>query len=200
MLLIKIEIIMTRKKKLDLVFKKEWLIKAGIDYDRESKVVAPTIYKMNYKTIRGNTYTLSNEEETNMICHIVSNTLPLRDGFSIIGNTLFDYILKNKYSKMELMLIHYIINKLNVNSNIITIDYEDAAKVFNTTKNVIKQSFTDLLSHDNNFIAKTNVPKTFIYDHNVIFKGKLSDFVNRYKALYGDNKAKINDKGRVIIK
>lgn len=188
------------RKKLDLVFKKKWLIKADIAYDRESKVVAPTIYKMDYKIIGGKTYTLSNEEETNMICHIVSNTLPLRDGFSIIGNTLFDYILKNKYSKMELMLIHYIINKLNVNSNIITIDYEDAATVFNTTENVIKQSFTDLLSHDNNFIAKTNVPKTFIYDHNVIFKGKLSDFVNRYKALYGDNKAEIDDKGRVIIK
>ena len=191
---------MARKKKLDLVFKKEWLIKADIAYDRESKVVAPTIYKMDYKTVGGKTYTLSNEEETNMICHIVSNTLPLRDGFSIIGNTLFDYILKNKYSKMELMIIHYIINKLNVNSNIITIDYEDAATVFNTTESVIKNAFTDLLSHDNNFIAKTNVPKTFIYDHNVIFKGKLSDFVNRYKALYGDNKAEIDDKGRVIIK
>lgn len=191
---------MARKKKLDLVFKKEWLIKADIAYDRESKVVAPTIYEMDYKTIGGKTYTLSNEEETNMICHIVSNALPLRDGFSIIGNTLFDYILKNKYSKIELMIIHYIINKLKVNSNIITIDYEDAATVFNTTESVIKNAFTDLLSHDNNFIAKTNVPKTFIYDHNVIFKGKLSDFVNRYKALYGDNKAEIDDKGRVIIK
>lgn len=191
---------MTRKKKLNLSFKKEWLIKADIAYDRESKVVAPTIYKMDYKIIGGKTYTLSNEEETNMICHIVSNALPLRDGFSIIGNTLFDYILKNKYSKMELMIIHYIINKLKVNSNIITIDYEDAATVFNTTESVIKNAFTDLLSHDNNFIAKTNVPKTFIYDHNVIFKGKLSDFVNRYKALYGDNKAEIDDKGRVIIK
>lgn len=42
--------------------------------------------------------------------------------------------------------------------------------------------------------------RLFIYDHNVIFKGKLSDFVNRYKALYGDNKAEIDDKGRVIIK
>lgn len=196
----KIEIIMVRKKKLNLSFKKEWLIKADIAYDRESKVVAPTIYKMDYKIIGGKTYTLSNEEETNMICHIVSNALPLRDGFSIIGNTLFDYILKNKYSKMELMIIHYIINKLKVNSNIITIDYEDAATVFNTTESVIKNAFTDLLSHDNNFIAKTNVPKTFIYDHNVIFKGKLSDFVNRYKALYGDNKAEIDDKGRVIIK
>lgn len=191
---------MARKKKLNLAFKKEWLIKADIAYDRESKVVAPTIYKMDYKIIGGKTYTLSNEEETNMICHIVSNALPLRDGFSIIGNTLFDYILKNKYSKMELMIIHYIINKLKVNSNIITIDYEDAATVFNTTESVIKNAFTDLLSHDNNFIAKTNVPKTFIYDHNVIFKGKLSDFVNRYKALYGDNKAEIDDKGRVIIK
>lgn len=191
---------MARKKKLDLAFKKEWLIKADIAYDRESKVVAPTIYKMDYKTVGGKTYTLSNEEETNMICHIVSNTLPLRGGFSIIGNTLFDYILKNKYSKMELMIIHYIINKLKVNSNIITIDYEDAATVFNTTESVIKNTFTDLLSHDNNFIAKTNVPKTFIYDHNVIFKGKLSEFVNRYKALYGDNKAEIDDKGRVIIK
>lgn len=191
---------MARKKKLDLAFKKEWLIKADIAYDRESKVVAPTIYKMDYKTVGGKTYTLSNEEETNMICRIVSNTLPLRDGFSIIGNTLFDYILKNKYSKIELMIIHYIINKLKVNSNIITIDYEDAATVFNTTESVIKNAFTDLLSHDNNFIAKTNVPKTFIYDHNVIFKGKLSDFVNRYKALYGDNKAEIDDKGRVIIK
>ena len=191
---------MVRKKKLNLAFKKEWLIKADIAYDRESKVVAPTIYKMDYKIIGGKTYTLSNEEETNMICHIVSNALPLRDGFSIIGNTLFDYILKNKYSKMELMIIHYIINKLKVNSNIITIDYEDAATVFNTTESVIKNAFTDLLSHDNNFIAKTNVPKTFIYDHNVIFKGKLSDFVNRYKALYGDNKAEIDDKGRVIIK
>lgn len=198
--MIKIETIMARKKKLNLAFKKEWLIKADIAYDRESKVVAPTIYKMDYKLIGGKTYTLSNEEETNMICHIVSNALPLRDGFSIIGNTLFDYILKNKYSKMELMIIHYIINKLKVNSNIITIDYEDAATVFNTTESVIKNAFTDLLSHDNNFIAKTNVPKTFIYDHNVIFKGKLSDFVNRYKALYGDNKAEIDDKGRVIIK
>ena len=192
---------MARKKNLDLVFKKEWLIKADISYDRESKVVAPTIYKMDYELIGGKTYTLSNEDETNMICHIVSDTLPLRDVFSIIGNTLFDYILKNKYSKMELMLIHYIINKLKVNSNIITIDYEDAAKVFNTTEYVIKNAFTYLLSHDNNnFIAKTNVPKTFIYDHNVIFKGKLSDFINRYKALYGDNKAEIDDKGRVIIK
>lgn len=191
---------MARKKKLNLVFKKEWLIKADIAYDRESKVVAPTIYKMGYKTIRGKTYTLFNEEETNMICHIVSNPLPLRDGFSIIGNTLFDYIIKNKYSKLELMLIHYIINKLNVNSNVITIDYEDAATVFNTTESVIKNGFTDLLSHDNNFIAKTNVPKTFIYDHNVIFKGKLSDFVNSYKDLYGDNKAEIDERGRVIIK
>ena len=186
---------MARKKKLNLVFKKEWLTKADIAYERESKVVAPTIYKMDYKTIKGKTYTLSN-----MICHIVPNTLPLRDGFSIIGNTLFDYILKNRYSKMELMLIHYIINKLKVNSNVITIDYADAAKVFNTTENVIKQSFTDLLSYETNFISKTNVPKTFIYDHNVIFKGKLSDFVNRYKTLYGDNKAEIDDKGRVIIK
>lgn len=109
---------------------------ADIAYDRESKVVAPTIYKMGYKTIGGKTYTLPNEEEeTNMIRHIVSNALPLRDGFSIIGNTLFDYI-----------------------------------------------------------------PKTFIYDHNVILKGKLSDVVNRYKDLYGDNKAEIDDKGRVIIK
>ena len=103
---------MARKKKLDLVFKKEWLIKADIAYDSESKVVAPTIYKMDYKTVGGKTYTLSNEEETNMICHIVSNTLPLRDGFSIIGNTLFDYILKNKYSKMDIQMSTLILSCL----------------------------------------------------------------------------------------
>lgn len=189
-----------KKKKSDLGFKKKWLIKANIAYDRESKVVAPTIYKMDYKTIGGKTYTLTSKEETDMTCHIVSNPLPLRNGFSIIGNTLFDYIVKNKYSKLELMIIHYIINKLNANSNIITIDYEDVATVFNVTESAIKNAFTDLLSYDNNFIAKTNVPKTFIYDHNVIFKGKLSDFVNRYKTLYGNNKAEIDERGRVMIK
>ena len=155
---------------------------------------------MDYKTIGGKTYTLSNEKEPNMVCRIRSKSITLRDGFSIIGDTLFDYILKNKYTKMEMMLIHYIIDKLNLNSNVITIDYKDAAAVFNTSENVIKQSFTDLLSHDTNFIARTNVPKTFIYDHNVIFKGKLGDFVDKYKDLYGDNKAEVNVKGRVIIK
>lgn len=49
------------------------------------------------------------------------------------------------------------------------------------------------------FMVKTNQQSTYVINHNIIFKGDLNDFVNKYKEIYGDYHGEYDAKGRFII-
>lgn len=62
-------------------------------------------------------------------------------------------------------------------------DYTEISKELNVSTNTIQRSFIDICESYNQIIIKTNKPKTYLINHNVIFKGKLEDFIRDYNVM-----------------
>ena len=63
----------------------------------------------------------------------------------------------------------------------------------------IKHLFTELLAIPNQIIAKTNIAKVYLINHNVLFRGSYDEFIEIYNELYDGEQACFDDKNRVII-
>jgi len=171
--------------------------KAKAAANDKKKRIIPTIFSIDYTKNKGKEYELTNDETDAVFKFITDNKIKRESYFCTSINL---YELVKDMNALEIRVILYIANKLKYNSNLFTANYDEMSKDLEVAANTIQKSFISICSSYNNIIIKTNVPKTYLINHNVIFKGKLEDFIRDYNVMYDGQLALIDEKGRVIIK
>lgn len=121
-----------------------------------------------------------------------------REAYHTSNDNLWAYYLDLKPA--QILLLTYISCTLWYNSNVYVADYDKISNDLGISKVQVQNTFTDLINIPNNIVLKTNVPKVYLINHNVFFKGNYDEFAQIYKELYDDETATLDEKGRVIIK
>ena len=97
-----------------------------------------------------------------------------------------------------LKLIHYISLNLKPNSNKIILNPHDEVikqiaksdRYFRSCRNILEQY---------NIIKRTDKSNVYVVNHNMIFKGIYSDFIDVYNQTYNDAEVSYDNKGRVVL-
>lgn len=171
-------------------------IKAKAVTKIKKELIVPTIFNINYSKNPGKEHELTSED-SDAIFKFISDSKIKRESYYCANDNL--YLLVEDMSITQVRIILYIAAKLKYNSNVFVADYTEISKELNVSTNTIQRSFIDICESYNQIIIKTNKPKTYLINHNVIFKGKLEDFIRDYNVMYDGQKANFDDKGRVII-
>lgn len=171
-------------------------IKAKAVAKVKKELIVPTIFNIDYSTNRGKEREFT-PDDGDAVFKFISDTKIKRESYYCTNDNL--YILTEDMNLTQVRIVLYIASKLKYNSNVFEADYEVMGKDLNIAPNTVQKAFIGLCDGYNQIISKTNRPKTYLINHNVIFKGKLEEFIRDYKVMYDGRKASFDDKGRVII-
>lgn len=95
------------------------------------------------------------------------------------------------------MQIAYI---LEPNTNIVKITKEVSSALYSRSGKPARYWTTVVnILQDYGFMVRTNQKSTYVINHNIIFKGNLKGFAEKYKEIYGDYKGCYNEAGNFII-
>lgn len=128
----------------------------------------------------------------------VSRSFYERDKYSQFTQKLDITIIYLINDVAAIKLIHYISINLKPNSNKIILNPHDEGikqitksdRYFRTCRNILETY---------NIIKRTNKTNVYVVNHNMIFKGIYSDFIDIYKDNYEDGEVLIDNKGRVVL-
>ena len=102
---------------------------------------------------------------------------------------------KSAYSMA--MQIAYI---LEPNTNLIKITQQISSALYSRNGKPARYWTTVVnMLQDYGFMVRTNQQSTYVINHNIIFKGNLKGFAEKYKEIYGDYKGFYNSSGRFVI-
>lgn len=104
-----------------------------------------------------------------------------------------NYFVNNKImlSSLASWLVDYICYTIEFDSNLVKLNVDDISLIINKKPRTIYDAIQEL--DDNNIIKKTDINKTYVINHNVIFKGDMQEFLYNYNELYGKGKAPLGD-------
>lgn len=162
------------------------------EYEDISSIIAPTVFELN-NIKEENAFDKTFEGE----CKISFNYLSYKSKpFTRYSRDLLFYV--DTLSKGAVKLLILIGDTIKWNSNIYRMDYTEIQQRLHCSVNSIKDLCTELVKHS--ILAKTDVPKTFIVNHNVVFYGDYTTFMNNYNKAYNGKKAIFDEYGRIPYK
>ena len=174
--------------------KRRYINKASENYDKAARKVIKTIFTLNtnrnkdseeiYEGLKGQILLNKPGKIKRKSCHTVN------DDFWIYIEDL---------NPQQVVLLIYISCHLDYNSNVFVADYEQISNDLHLSLSRTKNLFTELLAIPNQIIAKTNIAKVYLINHNVLFRGSYDEFIEIYNELYDGEQACFDDKNRVII-
>lgn len=169
--------------------------KAIENYDKANSKVIKTIYTLNTNRNKD-----SEEVYEGLKGQILLNKLGKvkRQSYHTVNDDFWIYI--EDLNPQHVVLLIYISCHLDYNSNVFVADYERIANDLHLSLSRIKNLFTELLAIPNQIIARTNIAKVYLINHNVLFRGNYDEFIEIYNALYDGEQACFDLKNRVIIK
>ena len=95
-------------------------------------------------------------------------------------------------------LIHYISSNLKKNSNKIILNpHDDVIKQITKTESYFRKCRNILEYYS--IIKRTDKSNVYVVNHNMIFKGIYSDFIDVYNQTYNDSEVSYDNKGRVVL-
>lgn len=163
--------------------------KAHIDNGDEDFYIVKTSFKTNHEIIRtmSKKFTFDIAEGAHIFKPINIETVSFkRKPYVSASLDLFD-IVRN-LPKKAYILFKYIINNINYDSNKIVLTTKDIAFIIeDDTQPVISKAINDLIRAK--LIEKVNDPmnkNTYAINHNEIFKGNFTDFIYKYRKIYGE--------------
>lgn len=95
-------------------------------------------------------------------------------------------------------LLFGIMNNIENDTNFVTFNIANFARVINMTPKCAGEGFNDLIKF--NIVVRTNQMSTYVVNHNIIFKGDLNKFIENYKTIYGNKEPQYTKEGNLIIK
>lgn len=114
--------------------------------------------------------------------------------YSIAGE-LFD-IIAPLLRRDTLLLASYIRINIAYNGNYVEITEKDFIGFSGLQKDCFYNAINDAIK--NKIISKTTRKSIYVVNHNMIFKGNLSEFIVKYKIKY-PNGCKVDSNGKIIL-
>lgn len=176
------------------VNKRRYINKASENYDKAASKVIKTIFTLNTNRNKD-----SEEIYEGLKGQILLNKLGKikRKSYHTVNDDFWIYI--EDLNPQQVVLLIYISCHLDYNSNVFVADYEQISNDLHLSLSRTKNLFTELLAIPNQIIAKTNIAKVYLINHNVLFRGSYDEFIDIYNELYDGEQACFDDKNRVII-
>ena len=174
--------------------KRRYINKASENYDKAASKVIKTIFTLNTNRNKD-----SEEIYEGLKGQILLNKLGKikRKSYHTVNDDFWIYI--EDLNPQQVILLIYISCHLDYNSNVFVADYEKISNDLHLSLSRTKNLFTELLAIPNQIIAKTNIAKVYLINHNVLFRGSYDEFIEIYNELYDGEQACFDDKNRVII-
>jgi hypothetical protein len=174
--------------------KRRYINKASENYDKVASKVIKTIFTLNTNRNKD-----SEEIYEGLKGQILLNKLGKvkRKSYHTVNDDFWIYI--EDLNPQQVVLLIYISCHLDYNSNVFVADYEQISNDLHLSLSRTKNLFTELLAIPNQIIAKTNIAKVYLINHNVLFRGSYDEFIEIYNELYDGEQACFDDKNRVII-
>lgn len=174
--------------------KRRYINKASETYDKAASKVIKTIFTLNTNRNKD-----SEEIYEGLKGQILLNKLGKikRKSYHTVNDDFWIYI--EDLNPQQVVLLIYISCHLDYNSNVFIADYEQISNDLHLSLSRTKNLFTELLAIPNQIIAKTNIAKVYLINHNVLFRGSYDEFIDIYNELYDGEQACFDDKNRVII-
>ena len=174
--------------------KRRYINKASENYDKAASKVIKTIFTLNTNRNKD-----SEEIYEGLKGQILLNKLGKikRKSYHTVNDDFWIYI--EDLNPQQVVLLIYISCYLDYNSNVFVADYEQISNDLHLSLSRTKNLFTELLAIPNQIIAKTNIAKVYLINHNVLFRGSYDEFIEIYNELYDGEQACFDDKNRVII-
>lgn len=174
--------------------KNRYIKKASETYDKVASKVIKTIFTLNTNRNKD-----SEEVYEGIKGQILLNKLGKikRKSYHTVNDDFWIYI--EDLNPQHVVLLIYISCHLDYNSNVFVADYEQISNDLHLSLSRTKNLFTELLAIPNQIIAKTNIAKVYLINHNVLFRGSYDEFIDIYNELYDGEQACFDDKNRVII-
>ena len=174
--------------------KRRYINKASENYDKAASKVIKTIFTLNTNRNKD-----SEEIYEGLKGQILLNKLGKikRKSYHTVNDDFWIYI--EDLNPQQVVLLIYISCHLDYNSNVFVADYEQISNDLHLSLSRTKNLFTELLAIPNQMIAKTNIAKVYLINHNVLFRGSYDEFIEIYNELYDGEQACFDDKNRVII-
>ena len=174
--------------------KRRYINKASENYDKAASKVIKTIFTLNTNRNKD-----SEEVYEGIKGQILLNKLGKikRKSYHTVNDDFWIYI--EDLNPQQVVLLIYISCHLDYNSNVFVADYEQISNDLHLSLSRTKNLFTELLAIPNQIIAKTNIAKVYLINHNVLFRGSYDEFIEIYNELYDGEQACFDDKNRVII-
>ena len=162
------------------------------NYEKLTDSIMPTTFCTFYDNIK---VTKSNMIELNSKEFIVHTTTKINSSF-VKRDVNFGNIL-NYLGWYPTMIINYVESKLRFNSNVVIIDKDDENfKCLEISDSSFRRAIRLLC--DNKILAKTTIKNKYVINHNLLFRGDLTEFAAKYNMLYGNTKPKISDSGKIV--
>ena len=120
-----------------------------------------------------------------------------RHGYAQLGESLNNYIISNCNSIVLIKLIHYIAKTIKFTSNKIVLSSNNT-EISNIVGINHLSRYIDELERQY-IIRRTTKQNVYVVNHEMIFKGNYSDFINAYIEAYKNVPVSIDEKGRVIL-
>ena len=174
--------------------KRRYINKASENYDKAASKVIKTIFTLN---------TNRNKDSEEVYEGVKGQILLNKPGkikrksYHTVNDDFWIYI--EDLNPQQVVLLIYISCHLDYNSNVFVADYEQISNDLHLSLSRTKNLFTELLAIPNQIIAKTNIAKVYLINHNVLFRGSYDEFIDIYNELYDGEQACFDDKNRVII-
>lgn len=174
--------------------KRRYINKASENYDKAASKVIKTVFTLNTNRNKD-----SEEIYEGLKGQILLNKPGKikRKSYHIVNDDFWIYI--EDLNPQQVVLLIYISCHLDYNSNVFVADYEQISNDLHLSLSRTKNLFTELLAIPNQIIAKTNIAKVYLINHNVLFRGSYDEFIEIYNELYDGEQACFDDKNRVII-
>ena len=175
--------------------KRRYINKASENYDKAASKVIKTVFTLNTNRNKD-----SEEIYEGLKGQILLNKLGKikRKSYHTVNDDFWIYI--EDLNPQQVILLIYISCHLDYNSNVFVADYEQISNDLHLSLSRTKNLFTELLAIPNQIIAKTNIAKVYLINHNVLFRGSYDEFIDIYNELYDGEQACFDDKNRVIIR
>lgn len=173
-------------------FKRVYANKAKAEFDNGVKHIKPTIFNKDYtiNTKSSSSYIDAINTKVSFDKETINS-----DEFVKIHPLLISMLLGKGES--VLAVLGFFIQSLNYNSNCIHATINEISSTMAISDKSVREGI-DYLCYKK-VIAKTTIQSEYIINHNIIFKGKIEDFVKAYNKLYDGKYAETDSKGKIII-
>lgn len=170
------------------------------EYNIKFKIIFMATYRFNTKLIKR--FVDSQKER---IAEVASNIAPTTYNINKLGikgrdcvGVAMEVLDKERYfNEAALHLFNYICRNLSYMSNVIEFTESSITEYYNIKPHTFYKALQTLYTA--NVLKPTTRKSVYIVNHNYIFRGNYTEFIQLYKEMYSDKDVIVNEDGKIVL-